>query len=104
MRLHNLLVPFDELSNEELYKDSMGLIDIPITINNSEYEMITKNLNIKEKDFVDKHYILENDNTNNRSLSTNFIMNYELVDEMRNILLNNKTLNSFIKYKIGKSC
>ena len=75
MRLHNLLVPFDELSNDELYKDSMGLIDIPIAINNEEYQMIIEDLNDNDKEFV----------------------------KMRDILFNNKKLNSFIKYKIGKN-
>ena len=101
MRLHNLLVPFDELSNEELYKDSMGLIDIPIAINNEEYQMIIEDLNDNDKEFV-KYYILD-DNSTNRSLSTDFIVNYDLLDKMRDILFNNKKLNSFIKYKIGKN-
>lgn len=103
MRLHNLLVPFEELSNEELYKDSMGLIDIPITINNDEYEMIIKNLDAKDREFVNEHYILEDNNTKNRSLSGSFILNYELIDKMRDLLLKNRELGSFIKYKIGKS-
>lgn len=102
MRLHNLLVPFDELSNEELYKDSMGLIDIPIAINNEEYQMIIEDLNDNDKEFVTKYYILD-DNSTNRSLSTDFIVNYDLLDKMRDILFNNKKLNSFIKYKIGKN-
>ena len=102
MRLHNLLVPFDELSNDELYKDSMGLIDIPIAINNEEYQMIIEDLNDNDKEFVTKYYILD-DNSTNRSLSTDFIVNYDLLDNMRDILFNNKKLNSFIKYKIGKS-
>ncbi|MEI0478276.1 NAD-binding protein [Brachyspira pulli] len=102
MRLHNLLVPFDELSNDELYKDSMGLIDIPIAINNEEYQMIIEDLNDNDKEFVTKYYILD-DNSTNRSLSTDFIVNYDLLDKMRDILFNNKKLNSFIKYKIGKN-
>ena len=102
MRLHNLLVPFDELSNDELYKDSMGLIDIPIAINNEEYQMIIEDLNDNDKEFVSKYYILD-DNSTNRSLSTDFIVNYDLLDKMRDILFNNKKLNSFIKYKIGKN-
>ncbi|MEI0702665.1 NAD-binding protein [Brachyspira intermedia] len=102
MRLHNLLVPFDELSNDELYKDSMGLIDIPIAINNEEYQMIIEDLNNNDKEFVTKYYILD-DNSTNRSLSTDFIVNYDLLDKMRDILFNNKKLNSFIKYKIGKN-
>lgn len=102
MRLHNLLVPFDELSNDELYKDSMGLIDIPIAINNEEYQMIIEDLNDNDKEFVTKYYILD-DNSTNRSLSTDFIVNYDLLDNMRDILFNNKKLNSFIKYKIGKN-
>ena len=102
MRLHNLLVPFDELSNDELYKDSMGLIDIPIAINNEEYQIIIEDLNDNDKEFVTKYYILD-DNSTNRSLSTDFIVNYDLLDKMRDILFNNKKLNSFIKYKIGKN-
>ncbi|WP_028329443.1 hypothetical protein [Brachyspira alvinipulli] len=65
-------------------------------LSNDKYQMIINNLNNKYRKFIIRYYILENDNSKNINISGSFKMTDIL-------LIKKKKLNSFIKYKIGKS-